>query len=191
MNDLQVGGNFSIVVRDIHCKNGNSVVMVSPHALNNGTVDIDGVFGESCGFALRIEGGFIATKYVKDPSIKIGGYEKVVAKNIKAIYGVDAQLKSKHFKYMPCELRSQIKDVTGNENREEVAKAALYVGPAIGAAMNTDEYPTFISNVEAIGFINKPILSEEDANNCGEVTKEATKTVKKAKNKGKKKNKQD
>lgn len=189
VNDLQVGGNHNIVVRNIHCKNGNSVVMLSPHALKNGTVDIDGVYGESCGFTLRIEGGFIATKYKKDPNIKVGNYEKVVAKNIKAVYGVEAQLKSKHFKFMPCELRSQVHIAPDKTNIKEVGTVPIYLGPAIGAVMDTHEYPTFISNVEAIGFINKPILTEEDADNCGEIVKEEPKTVQEVKVKAQKKDK--
>lgn len=49
--------------------------------------------------------------------------------------------------------------------------------------MGTNTYPTFILNVEAIGFINNPILSEEDADNCGETTKGKPKAIKKVKKK--------
>ena len=187
VNNLQVGGNHNIVARNISCKNGNATVMISPHALQNGTVDIDGVFGESCGFALRIEKGFIATKYDKSDKIKVGGYEKIVATNIKGIYGVEAQLKSKHFKYMPCPLRSQIQDAPEITNRKLVATVPISVGPAIAAVLTTDEYPTFITNVEAVGFTNKSILKDEDADNCGEAEKEASKTEVKVKDKTKNK----
>ncbi|MCG9793701.1 glycoside hydrolase family protein [Flavobacterium algicola] len=190
VNDLQIGGNHDIVVRNISCKNGNSVVMLSPHAMKNGKVDIDGVYGESCGFTLRIENGFIATKYNVDDNIKVGGFENVVAKNIKAVYGVESQLKSKHFKFMPCELVSQLHLAPENMNRPAIADMPIYLGPSIGAVVDTDNYPTTISNVEAIGFVNKPILKEADVTNCGDaiakITKGEKKVVKKDKSKGKK-----
>lgn len=168
VNDLQVGGNFDVVARNISCKNGNAAVMLSPHALKNGIVDIDGVYSESCGFTLRVENGFIASKYNKDnPNIKVGSYEKVTAKNIKGVYGVQAQLKSKHFKFMPCELRAQIHTCPENENRGLDA-AIISTGPSIGVVVTTDQYPAFISNVEAVGFVNKSILKESDVYNCGE-----------------------
>lgn len=187
VNNLQVGGNHSIVARNISCKNGNAAVMISPHALQNGTVDIDGVLGESCGFALRIEKGYIATKYDKSDKIKAGAYEKIVATNIKGIYGVEAQLKSKHFKYMPCALRSQIKDAPEETNRNLVATVPISVGPAIAAVMDTDQFPTEITNIEAVGFINKSILKDEDADNCGEAVKEEAKKEVKVKDKTKNK----
>lgn len=183
VNDLQKGGNFGVVARNISCKNGNSSLMVSPHAMQNGTVDIDGVYGENCGFVLRIEKGYIATKYNDDPTIKAGSYESVTAKNIKGVYGVEAQLKSKHFKFMPCALHSAIKQSPENENRSELGDVPIYTGPAIAVVVDTDQFPTFISNVEAIGFITKPIVTDNDEFNCGdekkyEVKKGGTKKVK-------------
>ena len=177
VNDLQVGGNFNVVARNISGKNGNAVIMVSPHALQNGTVDIDGAYGESCGFVLRIENGFIASKYNKDSKIQVGSYEQVTAKNIKGVYGTEAQLKSKHFKFMPCELRSQIHPSPENENRATLGTVPIFTGPAIGVVVVTDEYPTSISNVEAIGFNNQAIMKESDADNCGDAPIVAEKKV--------------
>jgi len=157
--------------------------MVSPHAMQNGTVDIEGVYGENCGFVLRIENGFIATKYNADSKIKVGSYEKVTARNIKGVYGTEAQLKSKHFKFMPCELHSKIRLSLDNENREALADVPIYIGPSIAVVMDTEDYPTEISKVEAIGFVTQPIVKESDVYVCGdekkyEVKKAGTKQVK-------------
>ncbi|GAA3615230.1 glycosyl hydrolase family 28-related protein [Flavivirga amylovorans] len=191
VNDVQATGLDGIVARNISCKDGNSAVMLSPHALQNGTVDIDGVTVENTGFGVRIEGGFIAKKYDKSKVSKKGAFKHIKVNNVKATYGNTAQLKSKHFKFIPCELVSQIKEapkdtyaIGGESSR------AIYLAPAVVAVLDTHEFPTEVSNVEAIGFVTPAVIKEEDVHDCDlNLQKEKKKTDKKEKKGKKKKNK--
>ena len=165
MNDLQIGTANKIFGRNISCTNGNSAVQISPHAMHNGSVDIDGVTSVSSGFGVRIEGGFISSDYT-NPNLTVGTFTSVKVKNINSTFGITAQLKSKHFKYLPT-YRTDLITSISQDGGESV------IGPSIASVMSIgDTYAenVYISNVTAIGFLcQKPIIGASDINstmNC-------------------------
>ncbi|GAF02136.1 glycosyl hydrolase family 28-related protein [Saccharicrinis fermentans] len=169
MNKLQVGGVFNMVARNVSCENGNAALMISPHSMHNGSVNVDGVYAKNCGFAVRIEKGYVK-KGLKSLNLVPGIYEPSEVKNVTAIYGNSAQLKSKHFKYMRCHLRNLI-TVDANHTLEKI-----YSGPSIAAVLNGAEgegkgkFLVKVSNVSSSGFTEdqKDILYEEDTYLCSE-----------------------
>ncbi|ANQ51608.1 Iota-carrageenase A2 [Flammeovirga sp. MY04] len=174
MNDLQVGGNFDIYGQNIYCENGNAAVMISPHAIKNGHVEIDGVEAVNTGFAVRIGKGYV-TSSQEALGITPGYYASTsIVKNVKATYGCSAQVKSKHFKYFPCEEKQWI----GTEYNPD---GESYPAPAVANILNTADgnnntalgyFDVAISNTESIGFKHQPkdVVTEEDENTeCGEI----------------------
>ncbi|MGJ8731971.1 MAG: hypothetical protein ACSHW4_02465 [Cellulophaga sp.] len=158
MNDLQKGGVEDMFGENISCTNGNAAVMVSPHAMHNGKVYVNGITANSCGFAVRLEGGFVSKKY-STPGLTKGTFSNVTISNVKATYGnKEAQLKPKHYKYMPCNLRSLI-----NEN-PIVAEGESYNGPSISAIVNTPNYTVNLdeNSVEGIGFVEDYVIVTDE-----------------------------
>ncbi|MCL5245353.1 hypothetical protein M4I21_06005 [Cellulophaga sp. 20_2_10] len=148
MNDLQKGGVEDMFGENISCTNGNAAVMVSPHAMHNGKVYVNGITANSCGFAVRLEGGFVSKKY-STPGLTDGTFSNVTINNVKATFGTkDAQLKPKHYKYMPCNLRSSI------DENPIVAGGDSYNGPSISAVVNTPNYAVTLNknSVKGTGF---------------------------------------
>lgn len=102
MNNVQVGGNHDILANNIECHDGNAAVMISPHAMQNGIVTIDGVTAVNCGFGVRVGGAFMAKKYKQDIGLKLGTYDpRSSVKNVTATFGKTAQVKPKHMMYIP------------------------------------------------------------------------------------------
>lgn len=102
MNNVQIGGNHDVFGKKIECFDGNAAVMISPHAMQNGIVTIDGVTAVNCGFGVRIGGAFIAKKYKQDIGLKLGTYDpRSSVKNVTATFGKSAQVKPKHMMYIP------------------------------------------------------------------------------------------
>lgn len=146
MNDAQFGGLFNLVGENIECTNGNCAVMISPHAMTNGVVRVDGVKSVGCGFAVRIEGGFVSKKYAT-AGLKPGTFaERSYVKNIEATFGEHAQLKQKHLPYMPLELMNSVRIP------EEAEFATPFIGPSIAAVLNDANYRVDVENVTAHGF---------------------------------------
>lgn len=166
MNNLQIGTANKIYGRNISCTNGNSAVMVSPHAMHNGSVDIDGVTAYSSGFAVRIEGGFISKDYTA-ASLTVGTFSSVKVRNVVATFGTSAQLKSKHFKFLPT-YRTSLITTNSQDGGESVN------GPSIVAALNDgDTYAANVqvSKVTGIGFLcQKPIIDGSDINSTMDCT---------------------
>lgn len=108
MNNLQIGGNHDILAKNIECHDGNAALMISPHSMQCGIVTIDGVTAVNCGFAVRIGGGYVAKKYKQDIGLKSGTYDsKSSIKNVTATFGTSAQVKPKHFKYIPLKYQTE------------------------------------------------------------------------------------
>jgi len=102
MNNVQIGGNHDILANNIECYDGNAAVMISPHAMQNGIVTIDGVTAVNCGFGVRIGGAFMAKKYNQDIGLKLGTYDpRSSVKNVTATFGTSSQVKPKHMMYIP------------------------------------------------------------------------------------------
>ena len=145
MNDAQVGGMANIVGRNIECSDGNAAVMISPHSMHNGVVKVDGVKSTNCGFAVRIQGGFISQKYT-NKALTPGDFAPgCYVRNVEATFGMSAQLKTKHYRLMHEELVKFIK--TESEDGES------HRGPSIAAVVNAAEnYHVEVENVTAHGF---------------------------------------
>ena len=145
MNDAQIGGIDRIYGKNIECADGNAAVMISPHSMHNGVVAVDGVKSIGCGFGVRIEGGYIATKY-SNPDLTAGTFAPgCYVKNVDATFGMNAQLKQKHYGYMPPELVEFIK--TESEDGES------HRGPSIAAVVNAaTNFKVDVENVTAHGF---------------------------------------
>lgn len=165
MNELQIGGLFDCYGRDIYCEDGNAAYMMSPHAIQNGHVDIQGVKSVNCGFAVRIGNGYVKNDQQDLPGVSPGTFAATsIVKDVEATYGGSAQVKSKHFKYMPCELRHLISDDYNPDGES-------YSAPSIVALYNGAEgvgegyFNVNVSDVSATGFAEQPkaIIYEEDA----------------------------
>ena len=163
MNNVQYGGNFDIVARNIYSEQGNSTLMISPHAMHCGAVDAEGIRSKGSGFDARIEGGFISKKYCQDVGLEIGTYSYVKVVDVDAEFGMVAQLKSKHFHLMPDELVDDITDIS-QDGGESV------IGPSIATALNDANYicsasgeqNVFLEDVSQIGFeYQEPVIPEE------------------------------
>ncbi len=158
MNDSQIGGVDRIVGKNISCTEGNAAVMISPHSMQNGVVEIDGVKSTGCGFGVRIDGGFISKKYTAG-GLKKGAFARgSTVKNVDATFGMKAQLKPKHYKYMPAGLVKFI-------HAEPIGPdGASFTGPAIAAVLNDAEYEVAVANVSAHGYeFNPPVIGPKDA----------------------------
>lgn len=59
MKDLKQGGIRNIYAKNISCTNGLAAVMFGPHFMENGAVEVDGVQSNGCGFAVRVDKGFV------------------------------------------------------------------------------------------------------------------------------------
>ncbi|SDW29520.1 hypothetical protein SAMN05444411_101433 [Lutibacter oricola] len=168
LNNLQVvgeprvGGLDKIVGRNISCTNGNSAVMVSPHAMHNGVVDIEGVTAISAGFAVRIESGFISNKYDQTIGLTQGTFEFVYVKDVKATYGENAELKSKHFGWYPAEI--------ADPSTESSYDDAITIGPSIAAILadanytcTAGEQTVYVQEpIEATGFLYQEAIVPEE-----------------------------
>ncbi|WP_343330728.1 T9SS type A sorting domain-containing protein [Polaribacter staleyi] len=162
LNDLQgtnlpsgvkrVGGIDKIVARNISCTNGNSALMISPHALHNGTVDAEGIHSISAGFAVRVEGGFISNKYDQTIGLTKGTFEFVRVKNVTATYGENAEIKAKHFHLYPQEITPPTTLASYiSEDETEV-----YVGAAIAPVLADTNY-TCTNGVKTV-VVEEPVV---------------------------------
>lgn len=169
MNDLQIGGNHDTFAKNVYCENGNAAVMLSPHNIQNGHVEIDGIETVNCGFTVRISKGYIAGKQTGE-NLMPGTYANTSKlSNIKSTYGTTAQVKSKHFKYMTCKDRKLINGHSPD--------GISYVAPSVAPIINTAKgiggkekgyWEIKIKNISTSGYVNqkKEILHEEDAGLC-------------------------
>lgn len=160
VNDDQFGGLANVIGKNISCKDGNAAYMISPHAMHNGVVAVDGVRSEGCGFAVRIGNGYIAKKY-SNPNLEAGTYAQGSrVSNIHAKYGENAQLKSKHFKYMPERLLGKVSVDSGDVAS---SKVKIYRGPSIAPVVNIANYPIEVTNVTSEGFSGTPDIATDPA----------------------------
>lgn len=129
-----------IVGRGISSENGNSSVMLSPHFVKNGYVDISDITSKGSGFAVRVEKGY-TTSDEQAAGLTPGWFHSTSAlSDIKATFTLsEAQLKEKHFQYMPCYLRPYIVEDQGS---------IIYSGPSIAAVVDRDNYDLQVDESE-------------------------------------------
>lgn len=161
-------GIFDVYGRNIHCEDGNSTVMFSPHTMRNGRFDVDGVTAINCGFAARVAFGF-ATNAQDALGLTPGSFDSTsVLTNVNAVYGTTAQLKPKHYPYMPCEI-THLNSTTLNPDGES------YTGPSISAVVydayggdtTEGDWNLTMTNVTQNGFVYKQEAILVDSNAYG------------------------
>lgn len=156
MNDLQIGGVDRIFGRNVSCTNGHCAVMIAPHSMHNGSVDVDTVISHSAGYAVTVGGNYVSTKYT-NPDLIPGTFSDVKVRNVTATFGIKARLKSQQLKYIPVYREKYLTDIS-----EDGGKSVI--GPAISAVkFSTSPYDSVveISNVKAYGFLCQENITDE------------------------------
>ncbi|NIJ44845.1 hypothetical protein FHR24_001284 [Wenyingzhuangia heitensis] len=156
-------GVFDIVGRNISGSNSNSVIMISPHTMTNGKVDIDNVTSTNCATAVRVDKGFEEHGY---PAGTFSDDCKVT--NVTASYGESAQLNWWRVKYLPCD--TEIRDLVATTLNVD---GESYNAPSIAAIINTASstgdgmFNVNFSNVKQNGFLyqSKTMLTQDDITN--------------------------
>ena len=119
--------------RNISCTNGAHAVMLSPHTITQGIVDIRDISGESCEAVVSVNFGFLSeNKGQADASGNpINGHssgtfsEESVIANVSAIYGVSAQVRAARLRHVPCALRNYINLTEKNPDDESYRSPSL------------------------------------------------------------------
>ena len=133
--------------------------MISPHSMHNGVFEIDGVKSVSCGFGVRIGGSFVSKKYTTK-GLEGGSFAPgCVVKNVDATFGMNAQLKPKHYQYMPAELVKAI-------HAEPITPGGpSFTGPSIAAVLNDPKHAYTRQLIAAVPPLKAPpprLLSSEN-----------------------------
>ncbi len=158
MNQNQFGGVIDCRGQDISGLNGNATVMISPHAMQDGIVQVDGITAVSMGIGVRVDGGYDYTYTDSDGTevtLPAGTYtEGSYISNINCTFGYDAQIKSKHFQYMPEELLDDVPE-------EPYYKTIYQPAPSVCAILYLPNYPLgVLGEVVATGYLNDAIVTE-------------------------------
>ncbi len=146
MNEAQFGGVHNIEGKNISVANGHSAVMCGPHGMKNGVVHMQYITALSSGSAFSID-----ETQEGSGDKKSGGHTGSFADgssvyDVTAIYGTNAQIKTKQLYAIPWELRDEIDDksLAGIYN-----KAPAHTCVRIGGNIKIDyDLATF----HAIGF---------------------------------------
>lgn len=130
--------------RNISVTNGHGGVMLGAHGRPNGHVDVDGVVAVSTLFAAAVGDGY-GSSHEDITTENYGFSPTTVIRNVHAVYGPDAQLKSKNFKDVPCPLKHLISPTAFPHD------PIIFPGPAAYVA-KTQDPEIEILNVTAEGF---------------------------------------
>ena len=150
MNDRQRGGLEKVSGKYIYCENGNASAMIAPHSMHNGEVIIENVESKSCGFAVRIDAGYVSDKQTVD-GLTIGTFKSATVRDVVACYGVDAQVKKKHMYLLPAELYKPAYDALKND-------AIVSPASSVAPILNDANYPVKIEGVDTKGYITEDIV---------------------------------
>jgi hypothetical protein len=152
---------YDITGKDIVNENGRCAVMFGPHSAMNGVVKIDGVRSISSAYAVSLgKGGVKEAELRHNPDATDGIFaEGSYVRNIHAIFGMTAQVKTHVFLSIPEEYHNDL-DLKWEDK--------FFEAPSIGAVKDYsgDQYHVIIENVTMQGFkynADNPILTEEDA----------------------------
>lgn len=152
---------YDIIARNITSENGRCAVMLGPHSANNGLVHVDGVTSKSSTYAVTIgQGNVKKAEQARNPDATPGRFaDGCSIRNIHAIFGKDAQVKTHAMLSIPEEYYDDLR-------LRKVTK--FFDGPSIGAVKDyaNGTYRVDIENVTLEGFkynADKKILKPEDA----------------------------
>jgi len=154
-------GVFDITAKNVVCEDGRCAVMFGPHSAKNGLVQIENVVTKSCTYAVTTgKGGIKEAQLGIEPEATNGIFaEGSYVKNIKAIFGTTAQVKTHAMMSIPEEYHDDL--WLRWENK-------FFQGPSIGAVKDASEdvYRIDFENVTMEGFkynADKAILTPADA----------------------------
>ncbi|MCL7754608.1 T9SS type A sorting domain-containing protein [Polaribacter sp. Z022] len=119
--------------RNISCTKGAHAVMLSPHTITQGMVDVRDISGTSCEAVVSINFGFLSESKGQSDSNgnPINGHnqgtfsENSVIANVSATYGVEAQVRSARLRHVPCALRGYIHLEEKNPDDESYKSPSL------------------------------------------------------------------
>ena len=149
----------NIYGRNITATNAAHAVMLSPHTITQGMVDIRDITGISCEAAVSVNFGFLSSdKGQTKPDHTAGTFsEDSVIANVYATYGTEAQVRSARLRHIPCALRNYI---SAEKNPDDESYKAPSLAPVYYLALedyiskgNPDgRYKIVIENVTHTGF---------------------------------------
>lgn len=115
-----------IVGRNIKIKNGDAAFNVSPHRVDQGRVDVEGITAVNSTFAVQIAAGF---KDRKEGGVdNIGTFDsRSYVGDITVTGGKGAQVKSKDFIYFNCEERKEMETKCQNPDYESTPGRSIGV----------------------------------------------------------------
>ncbi|MFR9670228.1 MAG: BACON domain-containing carbohydrate-binding protein [Rikenellaceae bacterium] len=156
MNTSQFGGVFDCKGYDISGIDGNATVMISPHAMHNGIVQVSKISAVSMSIGVRLDAGY---NYTDDYGVVHGGGEYTegsYVSDITCTFGTTAQVKSKHLTYMPSEIKEMYASSLTNYYTYEYATTDntrttpyYYPAPSVCSVLLTASIPTnFIAGGE-------------------------------------------
>ena len=115
-----------IVGRNIIVRNGDAAFNISPHRVDQGRVDVEGVLAFNSTFAVQIAAGFLDKKTGGVENIGIFDSRSYVG-DITVTGGEGAQLKSKDFRYLDCARRKEIELKCENPDNESTPGKSIGV----------------------------------------------------------------
>ncbi|MDX6746944.1 T9SS type A sorting domain-containing protein [Polaribacter sp. PL03] len=152
--------------RNISCRNGAHAVMLSPHTITQGIVDVRDVSGVSCEAVVSINFGFLSKNKGQEDSAgnpllghSSGTFsEASVIANVSATYGVNAQVRAARLRFVPCALRNQL--VLDKKNPDEESYKSPSLAPIYYLALEDyvsldspeGRYKIVLENVSHTGF---------------------------------------
>ena len=130
--------------------------------MKNGKFDIDTVSAINSGFAVLIASGYQRST---ETNLQPGYFASTsVINHVTATYGTTAQLKAKHFGYVPCALRSLISPTFNPDGESQAGPAIVAILDIAGSGTGPGYYKTILTNVSQTGFNYQPktVLGESD-----------------------------
>jgi len=152
--------------RNISCRNGAHAVMLSPHTITQGIVDVRDVSGVSCEAVVSINFGFLSASkgQVDSSGNPLLGHssgtfsEETVIANVSATYGVNAQVRAARLRFVPCALRGYM--VLDQKNPDDESYKSPSLAPVYYLALEDyvsldspeGRYKIVLDNVTHTGF---------------------------------------
>ncbi|WP_366184049.1 hypothetical protein [Flavobacterium ovatum] len=115
-----------IVGRNIRIKNGDAAVNVSPHRVDQGRVDVEGITAINSSFAVQIAAGFEDKKETGVDNIGTFDSRSYIG-DITVTGGKGAQVKSKDFIYFDCAERIELQTKCQNPDFESTPGRSIGV----------------------------------------------------------------
>ncbi|QBG48823.1 hypothetical protein EGM51_15965 [Verrucomicrobia bacterium S94] len=165
-------GVYDITAEHVVNENGRCAVMFGPHSAMNGLVKVENVKSISSAFAVTMSKGGVKKKELeRNPDAADGVFaEGSYVKNITAVFGKAAQVKTHMIMYMPEEYYKDL---------DLVWEDKFFRGPSITAVKDETEghFTVRTENIRMEGFVyyrDKPVITPDDArpgNKFGEIEK--------------------